>query len=240
MIAVLFYVVLWILRQEGVLHWSTMACWVCLQLQRVRGMKMAGTLLTLSLSSAIYRRDTDRTAHSVSFVWTLCVVRNILFQTFMKNLLIFLFLDITWGETLQPLWYAPSPIWLDTNEKKTGFHGLSQARVQAKQLFDFSFTSRWGGHQICIFTLIWHGLNYMPSSVITLAFQYSRDMLSLQILIGNSGPKVQWWINHSKPLFRTVHEPKKHLRKNPPTPQWQQVPQVLMCTSGITVPRDTA
>lgn len=80
--------------------------------------------------------------------------------------------------------------------KKTGFHSLSQARVQAKQLFDFSFISRWGGHQVWIFTLIWHGLNFMPSSVITLAFQYSRDMLSIQILIGNSGLKVQRWINH--------------------------------------------
>lgn len=137
--------------------------------------------------------ETRTGLHSVSFVWTL-QWESFYFRHLWRPCLYFCFWVLL--ETLQPLWYAPFPIWTDTNEKKTGFHGLSQARVQAKQLFDFSFTSRWGGHQIWIFTLIWHDLNYMPSSVITLAFQYSRDMLSIQILIGNSGPKVQWWINH--------------------------------------------
>lgn len=136
--------------------------------------------------------ETRTGLHSVSFVWTLCSENPFISDIYEDLVYIFVF-----GYYLRLCsHFGMHHPQYGRTQMKTGFHGLSQARVQAKQLFDFSFTSRWGGHQIWIFTLIWHGLNYMPSSVITLAFQYSRDMLSIQILIGNSGPKVQWWINH--------------------------------------------
>lgn len=156
-------------------------------------MQMAGAHCSHSPWAVPFTGETGTgIAHSVSFVWKLCAVRIILFQTYIGYIFVFGYhLRRDFAATL--VCTIPN---MDGHKWKENRLSCTVSSKGPSQAFDFSFTSRWGGHQIWIFTLIWHGLNCMPSSVITLAFQYSRDMLSIQILIGNSGPKVQWWINH--------------------------------------------